>query len=116
MHGLGQERDKETDKGFNLCGLWEVFFQFFYISQQMSITILDLNGGFIVSIVAINYQDPRQFLVPENTARHTGRAGVLEGKQTGFRRAKEPCIAALAIISPTGLIGVFSRRKSILSF
>jgi hypothetical protein len=54
----------------------------------MSITVLDLDGGLIVSIVAVYHQDARQFLLPEDTPGHRGGSGVLEGEHTGLGGTK----------------------------
>jgi hypothetical protein len=55
MHGLGEERGEDAHKGFDFWRVREVFSQLLHVSEQMSIAILNLNRGLVVSIIAVDH-------------------------------------------------------------
>src|SRR5208283_5346521 len=99
MHGLREEGDKDARKRFHLPFIREVLSQLLQIPEEMSITVLDLEGQLIVGVIPVHHEDAGKIFVSEDALRDRRRSRIFEQEDAQKSRTEEPGIARLSVIS-----------------
>jgi hypothetical protein len=101
-------------KGEDLWVVGEVFFYVLNIAQEVGVAILKVAGGFVIDRIAVHHQHPGGWVGSQDLLGDLGTARLAKSKEAELRGAKQPGIPVLTIRAPSGLIGMFDWRYTVV--